>query len=194
MIRFAYDVRDFQITGGPNWLDSDRFDIVAKPETEIARDAAGNEKLRLMLRALLTERFRLAIHRDTKEETVYSLVAGRNGPKIALAGPDSKGPQLVMTRGTLTAQKIPLDMFVKTLAGNLGRDVIDNTGLTGEYDFSLRWTPEAGQQLGPLPGQEDREGASIFTALQEQLGLKLESKKAPVEIIVVDHAEKALEN
>jgi uncharacterized protein (TIGR03435 family) len=200
MVGFAYDVRDHQISGGPKWLDSDRFSIEAKPNsaTPIPAGPEGMGQTRLLLQSLLADRFKLTLHRETKEEQVYELVVAKGGPKLKEnALPDATGRQGLFStgRGQMTGTAVPISVL-SILSGQLGRSVIDKTGLTGKYDFTLTYTPEQGQggAFGPpgpdAPPPPDPNGPSIFTALQEQLGLRLESAKGPVDILVVDHAEK----
>jgi bla regulator protein BlaR1 len=210
LIGFAYDVRDFQISGGPGWLGSDRFDINARPETSNAPENAPTdfanqtdeqrktftEQNRERLKALLADRFQLGLHRETKEQQVYALLAAKNGPKLQ---PTKEGKGMMrMGRGLLTGQGVEVAFLATSLSGQLGRPVIDKTGLAGKYDFELKWTPDPGQSadgpFGPLPPPPDPNGPSIFTAVQEQLGLRLESQKGPVEILVIDRAEKPSEN
>jgi uncharacterized protein (TIGR03435 family) len=261
LIHMAYGIQDFQISGGPAWLNSDRFDIEAKtggpPEKEPwklneEQRKAFMERRRLMMQALLADRFQLKTHRETKELPVYALVVAKNGPKLKediftptadMPGPDAKpdarpepkepkGPMFTqgpgpgqmskdrpmvrgegmrMGPGQLSAQAVPLSNLVEMLSNTLGRTVIDKTGLKKTYDFTLQWTPDESQgQMfkgaardggpgGPGPGGPDGApppdaGPSIFTAIQEQLGLKLESQKGPVEILVIDSVEKPTEN
>ena len=215
----AYDVREFQISGGPGWINTDRFDIVAKAErstaaenvpddpgkmTEEQRKTIGDQ-MRERLRALLADRFQLALHRETKEQSVYALVVGKSGSKLQESqtheGPGPRGPMMRMGRGELSGQGVALDMLTRTLSSQLGRPVIDRTGLKGNFDFKLTWTPDPGQSGGPFgpPGADappppDPNGPSVFTALQEQLGLRLESQKGPVEMLVIDKVEKPSEN
>jgi uncharacterized protein (TIGR03435 family) len=222
LLTFAYDVREFQITGGPGWINTDRFDIVAKAErsagaenppddprkmTEQQRKTVGDQ-MRERLRALLAERFQLTLHRETKEQSVYALVVAKGGPKLqqaqAMEGTGPRGPMMRMGRGELSGQGVELEMLTRTLSSQLGRTVIDRTGLKGNFDFKLTWTPEPGQSAtplggGPPPGADappppDANGPSVFTALQEQLGLRLESQKGPVEMLVIDRVEKPSEN
>ena len=219
LLTFAYDVRDFQLSGGPGWISSDRYDILAKV------DRAGNspdgsldnlrnmtdsqrqtfeEQLRQRLQALLADRFQLKIHRDTKEAAVYALVVAKNGPKLQPSDSKAAGQRGVrMGRGMLNGQGVDLRMFAMILSNQLGRPVIDRTGLTGPFDVKLEWTPDPGESMGPKgvppPGVEgppppDPNGPSIFTAVQEQLGLRLEPSKGPVELIVIDSVEKPSEN
>ncbi len=202
LIAYAYDVQDYQISGGPNWLDSERYDILAKPESSAESRpetaAARTALLRLRVQALLAERFQLVLHRTTKELPMFALVVGKNGPKLS----ETKQSQSeLLTNGHhLTCQKVSMATFAKVfLQGQMGRSVQDRTGLTGEFDFTLDWVPDEGQRRAP--GEEaggtsspGGDGPSFFTALQEQLGLKLEPEKGPVEILVVDGAERASEN
>ena len=222
LIRTAYGIEENQISGGPSWLKSDHYDIDAKMDSPTA-DAfhkLGEDERRLatqhMLQALLADRFKLALHHDSKELSIYALVVAKNGSKLRQAKPDDtypngiKGPDGIaragmmrMGRGQLTGQGLPLSALARLLTDQLGRTVVDKTGLTGNYDFTLQWTPDESQGAmfrGPDTGPQgsapsaDSSGPSLFTALQEQLGLKLESQKGPVEIYVIDHAEKPSEN
>jgi uncharacterized protein (TIGR03435 family) len=177
-IKWAYDLNDFQISG-PRWLSSDRFDIVAK-----AASPAKEEQLRLMLQTLLAERFKLALHRDRKEAQGYVLVIGKGGPKFH----ESKGEGAsTMTPGRFgfVAQRISTAQLAEYLAIPFRRPVLDLTGLTGRYDIALDLTIHAGSEVRP----EDM-ASLVLSAVQEQLGLKLEARKGPVEIFVIDHVEK----
>jgi bla regulator protein blaR1 len=201
LIQTAYDVRSHQISGGPNWLDSAKYDIDAKPDsaTPIPAGPAGGPQMRLMLQSLLEERFKLKLHRESKEELVYELVVARGGPTLREATDSLKQQRrgMRMGRGQLTGTSAPIAILVNQLSQQLGSSVIDRTGLTGQYDFELKWTGEFSQpqgglaDAGPQPGLD---GPSIFTAIQEQLGLKLESTKGPVDVLVIDHAEQPSEN
>jgi bla regulator protein BlaR1 len=187
MIEFAYDVRAPQISGGPTWLESDGFDIVAKAEGE-------NPDLRLMLQKLLEDRFKLALHRETKELSEYTLVVGKSGPKLQRSDKD-RGSISGGGKGRTIYQKVSMTMLAQNLSQRLGRTVTNGTGLKGDFDFTLEWTPGEGEPRKKVDGVEvplpaDATGPSVFTAVQEQLGLKLESMKGPVEILVIDRAEK----
>lgn len=233
LISLAYDVKDFQVTGGPAWIGSDRFDIDAKEEDSFS---AGLEKLPpddrrrqidLCVQALLADRFKLKLNRESKELPVYALVVAKGGPKLQEAkpgdtypngfkGPDGKAHPGMMRIGPggLTAQAVPIQFLVHTLSQQLGREVVDKTGLKGNYDLSLTWAtdqnergvamgPGPGPGVGPGPGAPagenappapDPSGPSIFTAVQEQLGLKLEPAKGPVEILVINQIERPSED
>jgi uncharacterized protein (TIGR03435 family) len=196
LIQSAYEVRNFQIQGAPGWIKTERYDIAAKGGDEKEDDVAP------MLQSLLANRFHMAFHRATKELPVYSLVVAKGGPKMkentsADDAPEN-GPRMSVGRGRFSAQKFKIEGLVTSLSQQLGRKVIDKTELTGSYDFKLEWTPDEAQPGMPKeqPGtiQIENSGPSIFTALQEQLGLKLESAKGPVDILVIDRVEQPTEN
>jgi bla regulator protein blaR1 len=190
LMEFAYDVRAHQISGGPKWLESDGFDIVAKADNE----NPPTEDLRAMVRKLLEDRFKLAIHRETKELSKYSLVVGKGGPKLQPSGKDetriSGGG-----KGRTNYEKASMATLAWNLSQRLGRTVVDRTGLKGDFDFALEWAPGEDEPRKKINGVEvppaaDISGPSVFTALQEQLGLKLESTKGPVEVVVIDRVER----
>jgi bla regulator protein blaR1 len=202
IIETAYDVRDFQISGASGWMDSEHYDIFAKSAFDDSRAQTGNsqeriKETRLRLQTLLAQRFQLRIHRETKELPVYALALGKKGSKLAEAGNDPENPRSGIQAGCgqMTGMRASIANLTMTLSRQLGSPVLDRTGLPGKYDFHLQWTPDAGscspQPDGPAVSPD---GPSIFTAIQEQLGLKLESTKAAVEIIVIDHVEKASAN
>jgi uncharacterized protein (TIGR03435 family) len=154
-----------------------------------------------MLQALLADRFKLAVHRETKELPVYTLAVGKNGSKLQEAKEDEKTDfTLGAAGGRLQRgfQKQGLAILVNMLANMLDSPVLDKTGLNGHYDFKLEWAPDLPRRVdGSAPmlnGVTVESGPDIFMALQEQLGLKLEKKKGPAEVLIVDHAEKASEN
>jgi uncharacterized protein (TIGR03435 family) len=190
LVQFAYNVRPPQLAGGPNWFDVDRYDIAAK-----ADGAAKPDQLRLMLQTLLADRFKLKVHRETKEMPVYALVAGRNEPKLRQVEAGN-GPLLTGAgRGQVTCERVSMQVFTRFLSQQVGRTVLDRTNLKGNFDFTLKWVPEERQSMAESPEVVNHaDGPSIFTAVQEQLNLKLEATKGPVEIITVDHAEKPSEN
>jgi uncharacterized protein (TIGR03435 family) len=173
----AYAVQRVLVMGGPTWYDGDQYDIIAKAPT---LDATPTE-IRTMLQNLLADRFKLSIHRRTREVTAYTLTIGRNGSKLAdpSAGQDSK--VVIGDRGGIVFQNTTLAGLVNTLANILDEPVIDKTGLTGRYTYNF--SPSA-----------DPSGPSLFTVVEEQLGLKLEAGKAPVEVLQVDHVERPTAN
>lgn len=197
LIQQAFGIRDFQIVGAPGWVNSEHYDIHAKAE-----GVTKVEQLKPPLQALLADRFHFQFHRDTKELPMYALVVAKNGPKLQEHAGESgdNGPGMFrMGRGMINAQGVQMSLFVNQLANQIGRSVVDKTGLTGRYDIKLEWTPDENQTMAPRDsGTEatpvDSSGPSLFTALQQQLGLKLESQKGPVEIVVIDRIEKPTEN
>lgn len=196
LMQQAYGVREFQIQGAPGWMASERYDI-----TTVAEGGTQPDDLRPMMQALLADRFKLAMHRETKELPVFALVAAKGGPKFHASASGGDGPEnrhrMRMGRGQIELQRETMAFFANELARQLGRTVIDKTELTGEYDLKLDWTPDEAQPGPPTserPTSADAPDPSIFTALQEQLGLKLESTKEPVEILTIDRVEKPTEN
>jgi uncharacterized protein (TIGR03435 family) len=201
LVTYAWDIRDHQLQGGPAWLDTEHYDILAKPESEIPRTPEGSAKTKRLVQTMLVERFGLGYHRETKEMPVYALVTAKNGPKLADSPPDTQN-SMMLGRGTLEGKHMKTSDLARMLSDQLGRTVVDKTGLTGDYDFTMKWVPDLGETTGPkgLPQEPPKEvvqapdGPSLFTAIQEQLGLKLEGRKGPVEMFVIDRAEKPSEN
>ena len=215
LIQQAYGVEENQILGAPSWVGSERYDIEAKvgsSDTDALHDLNPDQR-RLMLQPLLADRFQLKVHTELRDLPVLALVVAKGGPKLHEAKPGDTypnglkgfdgggGPGMMLMRpGQLTAQGVDLSFVAKQLSQQLGRTVQDKTGLTGKYDFTMQWKPDRDPSPmpgAPQPGQQgpdatlstDSSEASIFTAVQEQLGLKLESRKAPVEVLVIDHVE-----
>jgi uncharacterized protein (TIGR03435 family) len=186
LIAKAYDLQTTQIEGGPAWLDVDRFDIEAKTENA-APGAEGYRQILLMLQSLLEDRFKLAAHSEEKQQPVYDLVLSKGGSRLKDANANEPTRQQ-MGRGQMIATATPIGQLTPLLSFVAKRQVIDKTGLTGLYDFTLTYAFEA---PGPdAPPAVDPNAPSIFTAMQEQLGLKLESARGPVNVLVIDHAEK----
>jgi len=200
-----------QISGGPDWIKSDLFDIDAKIEKSLVNGKwkktnlsvdEQRDQVMLMLQSLLADRFKLRIRHEMKELPVYALVFAKNGPKFAednthleIGGITARGRgKFEVTSATLSRL-----VFVLSMQPELGgRAVLDKTGLQGHYSFTFQWTPEnlsarAGQSADSAPSSESS-GPSLFTALREQLGLRLESTKAPVDTIVIEHIERPTEN
>jgi uncharacterized protein (TIGR03435 family) len=199
LMTVAYEVQDYQITGGPNWISSERYDIEAKTEVSSAL------KVTECLQSLLEDRFKLKVHRDTKEMPIYVLMVAKGGPKLKESegecpsppGPRSPCGGLTGIWNRMSGTSVPMERLVDGLSWDLGRSIIDKTGLAGRYDVHLEWTPDQSQTwvlpFAPPP-QSDNSGPSIYTALQEQLGLRLESAKGPAKILVIDHAERPSDN
>lgn len=189
LIMPAYQVWDFQISGGPGWIRTEPWDIVA--EAEGVQGFLPIDRQRPMLRALMEDRFQLKIHKETKLLPGYALVADEHGPKLGL-NTDSK--RLIQNgKGSLIAKKEGMTWLVGWLSQTLGRVVVDNTGLTGEFDFSLKWAPDLGENsaVGQTPAGE---GPSLFTALTEQLRLRLVSQRVPADVIVIDNVQRPSSN
>jgi bla regulator protein blaR1 len=228
LLRDTYRLQDFQIVGAPDWISSARYDITAKAEGEIPPPApgdAGFNPVHLMMRSLLEERFKLAVHRETRELPIYALVLtsknGKMGPELKVStadcaaiaasrqGPSAPPPPKPGERptcgirlgfGEIAGSGFALSAFANAIAPTVQRIVVDRSGLSGNYDWYLKWTPERLPQRAPgtpadqpfrMNGVEiDPNGPSIFTAIQEQLGLKLDSTRGPVEVLVIDHIER----
>jgi uncharacterized protein (TIGR03435 family) len=189
LIQRAWNVKSFQVTGGPAWVNSERYDVNAKAALE---GNISGAQLMPMIQALLIERFHLKIHRETRELPIYSLVVWKSGPKLQPTTA-AAGPTWSKTPGVLTGQKISMDMFATDLLeAELDRVVTDHTGIKGEFDVKLTWTPV--DVNDPNSASTAPAGPSLFTAIQEQLGLKLESTRGPVEVLVIESAEKPSEN
>ncbi len=194
LIAAAYRVHDYQVEGGPKWIDSDRYDLEAK-----APDAAvppGERQLMVMLQHLLAERFHLSVVSETKEQQVYILEPARNGPKVQHTR-DTTVPVFfrVVQRHQVTSTNAPLEHLVETLAWILGRPVIDKTGIEGPMDYQLEWAPDDIQlRSDESPVQTDGSLPSLGSALQEVLGLRLVSQKGPVEIVSVQSAAQPAAN
>jgi uncharacterized protein (TIGR03435 family) len=181
LIANAYAVPEFRISGAPGWGDSDKYNIEAKVGIPLPPWPDSNKQLSLMLQSLLMDRFKLALHRETREQPVYELVAARSGAKLKMAEA-GESPGFEMDAGRIHSMAVPLEYLAGSLAYLLGRTVVDKTGIAGKYSYTLTFTPD------DAPPAEA--GPSVFTALQDQLGLKLESSKGPVELLVIDRAEK----
>jgi bla regulator protein blaR1 len=200
LISFAYDVREYQVSGGPGWLSLAEFNIEAKPPRTAsfpANTLGPPPFLREMVQSMLADRFRLTVHRETHEQHIYELTIAKSGSKLTeVTQPPEKGPQGVgmKGRGTLFGSYAPAGMLAQVLSGMLQSPVIDKTGLTGKYNFEMKWTPDSGPGEAPEDRADvpaaDAAGPTMFTAMKEQLGLELKSARGPGETIVVDHAEK----
>jgi uncharacterized protein (TIGR03435 family) len=187
LISMAYGVLGFQISGGPKWIDNDRFDIDARLTTADAGKPVNpgltredQQKAAEGLKNLLADRFQLVLHPETTEQPVFALIVAKNGPKLQ-ESTESESFIRRMGRGSIKGQAVALRLLVVNLSNELNRPVIDKTGLTGKYSFELKW-------------ETDVDETSIFAALQEQLGLRLESQKGTVKVLAVDRAERPLGN
>jgi bla regulator protein blaR1 len=221
LIRFAYELQPFQLTGGPDWVNSQRFDVTATTDGN-----PGPLVIRQMLQSLLAERFKLAVRTETRDMPIYEMVLarsdGRLGEKLRPAGPEcapltvpsgmkppppppagaavrgapppgAPGCPTIFGNGFMSARKTPMELLARNLSRTVRRIVVDKTGLAGFYDVDLEFMPDAplgpGGPAGPDFPAPNPDAPSIFTALQEQLGLKLESSRGPVEQLVIDRVE-----
>jgi uncharacterized protein (TIGR03435 family) len=184
-ILYAYNIpddRDYAISG-PSWLQSETFDVAAKWTGEPNRD-----QQQLMLQNLLADRFKLQLHKQTRQASGYALVVAKGGPKIHAEEP---GQNRTNGRpGHLEATKVPLQKFADLLAKLTGQPVANETNLTGAFTFTLEWSPDETQRYRGDPDAPPTGGPTLFSALQDQLGLKLEGRKTAVEVLVVDHIER----
>ena len=222
LLRQAFNVQDFQIVGGPEWLGSDRFDIIAKaPDGDFNGDV-----MRPMLQSLLVERFKLGFHRETRDMPIYALMKarpdGKLGPNLSASTTDCAAgmrgrrgagsppaPQpgekpdcgFMIGAGRMNVGGMPMTNLAQALSPMVGRVVLDKTELAGNYDFQLTYSlegigsafPGGGPPLvNGAPPQVDPNSPTIFTALQEQLGLKLDSQRGPVDVVVIDRAEQPI--
>jgi uncharacterized protein (TIGR03435 family) len=204
LIANCYQMDPDRVSGLPKWGDSERFDVkakVAESDLEALKKIVPKDRGKL-LESIMTDRFKVVTYRETRELPVYDMTVAKSGLKMTEAKPGDtypngmkspdgvgRGGMMRAGRGTMTAQGVPMKNLVSFLGANVQRPVIDKTGLTGVYDMELKWTPEDAPA-----GGTDETGPSIFTALQEQLGLRLDASKGMVETLIVDHAEKPSED
>ncbi len=202
LIAAAYNISPKAIAGGPAWIESEHFDILAKAPGEVRPNL---DEQMAMLRRLLTDRFKLAFHREEKDMSIFTLTVAKNGPKLkesaaSADAPPEGAPPLIFViypeRVHLPARNATMAELASVMQrAALDRPVIDKTGLSGRYDFDLEWTPDDSQfggSLGKPPASESKPG--LFTALQQQLGLRMVATNGPVETIVVDRAERPSDN
>jgi uncharacterized protein (TIGR03435 family) len=225
-IQSAYGLKSYQISGGPSWLDSDRFDVQAKAES-----SPGNEQMMQMMQSLLQDRFQLKVHRETRDLPVYDLTVAKSGSKLPppkegnCVSPDPSAPALppppppvqrgptirpacgrlmvmISSSGQMNGGKVSMAELTRVLSSILGRTVVDKTAITELFDVHLEFAFDeslAGIGGGPNAPRRsaispDPAGPSIFSAIQDQLGLRLESTRGPVEVLVIDHVEKPVGN
>ncbi len=190
LIGIAYQVKDRQLSGGPKWLDSDRFDIEAR-----AAGPARDPQLLAMLQTLLAERFQVALHHESRVFPTYALVVAKGGLKIRPVE-GGGGSSTKSGRGRIATQRISMARLADALSRLLDNPVVDMTGVTGVFDFTLEWAADSmrppSEPGADVPGAAL--GPSLFTVLQDQLGLKLEARKLPADVLIIDRAEKPSEN
>jgi uncharacterized protein (TIGR03435 family) len=198
LIRYAFGIPETRISGGPGWMGSAKFDLEAKSDPAIDAQlqgldsASAREQKQHMLQALLADRFTLKVHREIRQLPIFALVVAKGGPRFQ----PSKINGTTINSGNANIKVSGSDhtvaLLAEQLSRTLGRVVVDKTGLDGRYDLTLKWATD--EPVAGTGGSSADAGPSIFTAIQEQLGLKLESGKGPVPILVVDHLEKPSEN
>jgi uncharacterized protein (TIGR03435 family) len=183
----VFNLQPHQLVDAPDWIDTARFDIEAKPGREYStREDALAPELLAMLRDLFADRFRLVAHREMRDTPVYALVKARTdgilGPQMRRSTVDCEAARcrISTNAGRIVGTGTTIAELMRRLSPTLGRPVVDRTGLSGPFDLELQWSPD----------QADSAGPSIFTAIQEQLGLKLESQRAPIEVMVIDRLER----
>ena len=206
LVQFAYNVQDFLISGGPGWISSDRFDIEAKADRPLTV-----EQGRVLVRAILQDRFQLKVRRQSANKPVYALMVSKGGAKLNLSadqtppvlGPPPEGAprRNELPRG---AARIgpgqfhsfarPISALAQVITAQLNRPVLDQTDLKGLYDIDLKWTPDQTPANLPAEARPDPTGPSLFTALEEQLGLKLKATNGHVEVVVIEKVEKPTAN
>jgi uncharacterized protein (TIGR03435 family) len=200
LIQFANGIHPRQISNGPSWLDSERYDVTIKPDRDGAPSIA---QMRVLAQKLLADRFKLVSHREKKELSVYAITIAKGGPKLTPhEGPASNQPSFGFGRGMLNIRNSTMAEFAGFLQANiLEQPVVDQTGLTDRFDFNVRYTPDAAQLASfpagvpPPPPVNEADGPpDLFTAFQQQIGLKLESTKAAVDVVVIDKVEKPSDN
>jgi uncharacterized protein (TIGR03435 family) len=188
-VRWAWHVSDSQVVG-PDWLDSQRYEIAGK-----AAGPATEDELRLMMQTLLRERFKLTLHVQTKELGAYLLVPGKNGPKVHESTTQGEASiDINQRQWSVSVQRTPVARLVDMMSNALHAPVIDMTGLKGRYDLELNVAKYAADMVAPGKSVESTPMdtvALLTTVLQSELGLKLEAKKVPLEVVVIDHAEKS---
>ncbi len=194
LMSFAYDIQPRQIVNAPGWLSEDKFDIEA-----LMPEGSNYEQLKGMVRRLLAERFGLKFHRERKEMPVYALTVAKGGAKLTASKPREGANFAGRGMGHLTVLYGDMAGFARWFNGGvLDRPVVDETGLAGTFDFTLNWMPDNSQYYGMggmMPPPADGSVLpSLFTAMQEQLGLRLEPTKANVDVLVIDHVERPSEN
>ena len=200
ILSFSYDVQAKQLIGLPAWADTDKFDIDAEPDGE---GAPSGKQWKRMIQKMVAERYKLTFHQEKRELPVYILSVARNGPKLTKSEGDPNGLPGLFFRGKLGdlgVRNANMGDFTGLMQrAVLDRPVLDQTGLKGRFDFTLVWTPDDSQFSGmgvkiPPPTDTANAPPNLYTAIQEQIGLKLEATKAPADVMVIDHVEKPSDN
>lgn len=197
LIETAYDIRRFQIEGGPKWADAMKYDIDATPNLSSEGTAlpADWSNIRLEVQTLLRDRFRLELHRETKTASIYALGVAKGGVRSdALSSTQSPQQGINASLGKMLGEAASMAQLAYKLSRLLERPVVNSTGLEGNYNFKLAWTPDLGPSVSGGESADISGAPSLFTALQEQLGLRLEATKGPIDMLVIDSVEKPSDN
>jgi len=198
LIETAYDVRAFQIEGGPKWADAIKYNVDATPGTrrpDTVGPPPGWTKVRFKVQALLKDRFQLQLHREARTGSIYSLAIAKGAIKSSgLSATQSPHRGINAGQGAMLGEAASMADLTSKLSRLLARPVVNNTGLEGNYDFKLEWTPDPGPSAPDGQPVETPIGPSLYSALQQQLGLRLEATKGPIDTLVIDHVEKPSEN
>jgi uncharacterized protein (TIGR03435 family) len=203
IIREAYGVRSYQIIGAPSWVNEREWEVEAKTDDAETQKLKAMNKAEtqaercLLLQSLLAERFKLVVHHETRMEPGFALIVATGGPRFKEASPSPPGqtpkPPIIMGNGILTFNGLPIERLAAALSQVMGRTVVDKTGLTRNYEFTIPWT-QSEFEVTPNTSTDNANGngdsgTSILTVLPERLGLRLESVKVPTDVIVIDHVE-----
>ena len=199
LMMFAYGIHSLQIMDGPEWLKTEKFDVVVQPSLPGRPSTA---QMRSIVQKLLADRFKLVFHHAQKELPVYRIVTAKGGPKLTPTTEEERASNTAaigIAAGQMTVRNATLSEFASLMQRyvRLDRPIVDHTGIAGKYDFKLIWTPDFSQFDGnppPGPAREDENAPSLYTAIQEQLGLKLEAAREPTDVLVIDHVERPSEN
>jgi len=193
IVKFAYDMPGRQMVGGPGWLDAEKWDIEVKPDTPGMPSVA---QMKEILQKLLVERFALKFHEEKRNMAAFALTVSKNGPKMTKTADASESANFTVPLGMVAARSATMGEFAHLLQSDiLGQPVVDNTGLSGRWDFTLNWTPDEtqfmdrGMKLPPPAADDANAPPPLFTAIQQQLGLKLEAQKTDATVMVIDHVE-----
>jgi uncharacterized protein (TIGR03435 family) len=198
LMMFAYGVHALQIVDGPEWMNAEKFDVVVQPSLPGRPSSA---QMRSIVQKLLADRFKLGFHHAQRELPVYRIVIAKRGSKLAPTTKEEQGNNTAaigIRPGEMTVINATLSEFASLMQRyvRLDRPIVDHTGIVGKYDFKLSWTPDFSQFDGnpPGPARSDENAPSLYTAVQEQLGLRLEAAREPADVMVIDHVERPSEN
>ncbi|MGA7341112.1 MAG: TIGR03435 family protein [Terracidiphilus sp.] len=194
LLKYAFGIQEKEIVGGPKWLTTQKFDLVGDPETPTR---PSSDDFKKMVQNLLTDRFHFTAHHETRDLSVFEIVAAKSGPNLNKSTrPPNQIPGVGYLPGQLTASNATMADFAAFLQRFVtDRPVFDGTGITGRYDLALRWTPDELQTEGGRSGDDTNNSLpGLYTAIQEQLGLKLQEERRPAQVFVIDHADMPSEN